>query len=93
MPFACGDDYDIVVIDISLEIQIILVIPYLHKSPAFFDPDELVNVGVHFQADIFPDIEAHQGKLQVLTCPQSKAEIRIFFGCLFDIDDKKGFGP
>ena len=63
VPFACRDDDDIIIVDVSLEIQVVPLIP--HLRPGLLNPDELVNIGL-FQ--YLPDIEAHQGKLQVI-CP------------------------
>jgi len=57
--------------------QIIPGVTHLHQALAAFHTQELVGVGVHFQADILAGEDGHKGALEVLPRPQGGAEILV----------------
>lgn len=69
VPCSGRDDNSGVIIYISFKIQMMFARPHLNNSPALFNTKELIDVRVHFQADVFAGVEAHQGNLQMPPCP------------------------
>jgi len=59
MPFTGRDEDDIVIINHSLKIKAFSIVPHFNEALTLFDPDKLINEGMHFQTNIFPDIDAH----------------------------------
>ncbi|ABZ85027.1 hypothetical protein HM1_2477 [Heliomicrobium modesticaldum Ice1] len=41
----------------------------MDKSLTFFNTYELIQIGMNFQAYVVTDIDTHQGKLQMVSCP------------------------
>src|SRR5690554_6746950 len=92
MPFSSRYKDDIVIANPSPKIQIVGAVPHDNKPLALLNPDKLIYIGMHFQTYVSFQIDAHQGKLQIITGPQGSAIIVIADCGLVDVN-YKGIWP
>ena len=63
----------------------ISVVAHIHHGASAFHANELIYVGVYFNADIPPNGNTHQGQLHISPGPERCAIIPVSVGCVMDI--------
>lgn len=69
VPCAGRNDERAILLNAGLKIQSVFLLAHFYNALTSFQAYELVKVGVDLQSDIFPGINAHQRKLQMLSRP------------------------
>src|SRR5699024_4814113 len=69
VPAAGRNEDDPVIFDFLLEIQIVLRRSHLDSSASLFQAQKLVIVGMNLEANVIPNRDRHDRKLNILTSP------------------------
>ena len=88
MPCAARHEHSISRAEVVANVQVFPARPHADKSLSAFHADELIRVRVHFHADVAAGRDAHQGHLQMMSCPKCAAEIVVMPRCARNIHNK-----
>ena len=69
-----------------VEGEFILLRPHLDPTPSTVEPEELIGIGVHLEANVASRWNGHQGQLQIAATPSHRTIVRIIDGLTLEIE-------
>ena len=69
-----------------VEGKLILLWPHLDPAASAVEPEELIGIGVHFEANVASRWNGHQGQLQIVATPSHRTIVRIIDRLTLEIE-------